>query len=38
MKLQVYPTFGSGDVATELGLKLGRQGHEVHFVTANLCV
>ena len=29
-----YPTFGgSGVVATELGLELARQGHEVHFIT-----
>ncbi|AWG22272.1 N-acetyl-alpha-D-glucosaminyl L-malate synthase BshA [Flavobacterium faecale] len=29
-----YPTFGgSGVVATELGLELGRMGHEVHFIT-----
>ena len=26
-----YPTYGgSGAVATELGLELGRRGHEVH--------
>lgn len=29
-----YPTFGgSGVVATELGLELARQGHEIHFIT-----
>jgi len=29
-----YPTYGgSGAVATELGLKLAEQGHEVHFVS-----
>ncbi len=29
-----YPTYGgSGVVATELGKALGREGHEVHFVT-----
>lgn len=29
-----YPTYGgSGAVATELGLALGRRGHEVHFIT-----
>ncbi len=29
-----YPTFGgSGVVATELGLELAPQGHEVHFIT-----
>lgn len=29
-----YPTYGgSGAVATELGLELGRRGHEVHFIT-----
>lgn len=31
-----YPTFGgSGILATELGLALGRKGHEVHFITYN---
>lgn len=31
-----YPTFGgSGVVATELGLVLGRKGHQVHFITYN---
>jgi len=31
-----YPTFGgSGVVATELGMALGFQGHEVHFITYN---
>ena len=36
MKIAIvcYPTFGgSGVVATELGLELGRLGHEVHFIT-----
>lgn len=29
-----YPTYGgSGAVATELGLALGRRGHEVHFIS-----
>ena len=29
-----YPTFGgSGVIATELGIALARQGHEVHFIT-----
>jgi N-acetyl-alpha-D-glucosaminyl L-malate synthase BshA len=29
-----YPTYGgSGAMATELGLALARQGHEVHFIT-----
>lgn len=29
-----YPTYGgSGVLATELGLGLGRRGHEVHFIT-----
>ncbi|WMJ75571.1 N-acetyl-alpha-D-glucosaminyl L-malate synthase BshA [Cytophagaceae bacterium ABcell3] len=29
-----YPTFGgSGVVATELGIALAKQGHEVHFIT-----
>jgi N-acetyl-alpha-D-glucosaminyl L-malate synthase BshA len=29
-----YPTFGgSGVVATELGLALGKEGHHVHFIT-----
>jgi len=29
-----YPTFGgSGVVATELGLALAQQGHEIHFIT-----
>lgn len=29
-----YPTYGgSGVVATELGLALGRRGHQVHFIT-----
>lgn len=38
MKIAIvcYPTFGgSGVVATELGLELGRLGHEVHFITYN---
>jgi hypothetical protein len=36
---QIYPTFEEVMiVATELGLEFGRQGHEVHFVTANLFV
>lgn len=36
MKIAIvcYPTFGgSGVVATELGIELGRRGHEVHFIT-----
>jgi N-acetyl-alpha-D-glucosaminyl L-malate synthase BshA len=36
MKIAIvcYPTFGgSGVVATELGLELARQGHEIHFIT-----
>ncbi|HMI07384.1 MAG TPA: N-acetyl-alpha-D-glucosaminyl L-malate synthase BshA [Flavobacterium sp.] len=36
MKIAIvcYPTFGgSGVVATELGLELGRKGHEIHFIT-----
>jgi len=34
-----YPTFGgSGVVATELGMALAGQGHEVHFITYNLPV
>lgn len=36
MKIAIvcYPTFGgSGVVATELGLALAEQGHEVHFIT-----
>lgn len=36
MKIAIvcYPTFGgSGVVATELGLELGRRGHEIHFIT-----
>ena len=29
-----YPTHGgSGVVATELGIELGRRGHEVHFIS-----
>ena len=29
-----YPTFGgSGVVATELGIELSKNGHEIHFVT-----
>ena len=29
-----YPTFGgSGVIATELGIELAKQGHEVHFIT-----
>lgn len=38
MKIAIvlYPTFGgSGVVATELGLALAKNGHEVHFVTYN---
>lgn len=32
-----YPTFGgSGVVATELGISLAEQGHQVHFITYNL--
>ncbi len=32
-----YPTYGgSGVVATELGMALGRRGHEVHFITYSL--
>ena len=32
----LYPTFGgSGVVATELGIALAREGHEVHFITYN---
>ncbi len=31
-----YPTFGgSGVVATELGMALADNGHEVHFITYN---
>lgn len=31
-----YPTFGgSGVIATELGIYLAEQGHEVHFITYN---
>jgi len=36
MKIAIvcYPTFGgSGVVATELGLELARNGHEIHFIT-----
>ena len=36
MKIAIvcYPTFGgSGVVATELGMALGRLGHEIHFIT-----
>ena len=36
MKIAIvcYPTFGgSGVVATELGLALALQGHEIHFIT-----
>lgn len=34
-----YPTFGgSGVVATELGMALADNGHEVHFITYNLPV
>ena len=36
MKIAIvcYPTFGgSGVVATELGLALAEEGHEVHFIT-----
>lgn len=34
-----YPTFGgSGVVATELGLALGKRGHNIHFITYNLPV
>ncbi len=36
MKIAIvcYPTFGgSGVVATELGLALAEQGHEIHFIT-----
>lgn len=36
MKIAIvcYPTFGgSGVVATELGLALAKQGHEIHFIT-----
>ena len=34
-----YPTFGgSGVVATELGMALADNGHEIHFVTYNLPV
>ncbi|PSR09916.1 MAG: N-acetyl-alpha-D-glucosaminyl L-malate synthase BshA, partial [Candidatus Arcticimaribacter sp.] len=36
MKIAIvcYPTFGgSGVVATELGLALAQQGHEIHFIT-----
>ena len=29
-----YPTYGgSGVVATELGIELAAQGHEVHFIS-----
>lgn len=32
-----YPTYGgSGIVATELGMILAREGHEVHFISSNL--
>lgn len=32
-----YPTYGgSGIVATELGMILANQGHEVHFISSNL--
>jgi N-acetyl-alpha-D-glucosaminyl L-malate synthase BshA len=32
-----YPTFGgSGVVATELGIALAREGHQVHFITYDL--
>jgi N-acetyl-alpha-D-glucosaminyl L-malate synthase BshA len=32
-----YPTFGgSGIVATEIGLSLGRRGHRVHFIAAEV--
>lgn len=32
-----YPTYGgSGIVATELGMILAQQGHEVHFISSNL--
>jgi N-acetyl-alpha-D-glucosaminyl L-malate synthase BshA len=32
-----YPTYGgSGVVATELGMALGRRGHEVHFISYSL--
>ena len=36
MKIAIvcYPTFGgSGVVATELGIALAEQGHEIHFIT-----
>ena len=36
MKIAIvcYPTFGgSGVVATELGLALAENGHEIHFIT-----
>ena len=34
-----YPTYGgSGVVATELGMALGRRGHEVHFISYSLPV
>lgn len=32
-----FPTFGgSGIIATEIGLALGRRGHEVHFICADV--
>jgi N-acetyl-alpha-D-glucosaminyl L-malate synthase BshA len=32
-----FPTFGgSGIIATEIGLALGRRGHEVHFICADI--
>ncbi|MCS6805543.1 MAG: N-acetyl-alpha-D-glucosaminyl L-malate synthase BshA [Acidobacteriota bacterium] len=32
-----YPTYGgSGIVASELGIELGRRGHQVHFICASL--
>ena len=36
MKIAIvcYPTFGgSGVIATELGLALSKEGHEIHFIT-----
>ncbi len=31
-----YPTMGgSGIIATELGIKMAKRGHEVHFITSN---
>ncbi|MDE0986697.1 MAG: N-acetyl-alpha-D-glucosaminyl L-malate synthase BshA, partial [Schleiferiaceae bacterium] len=36
MKIGVvcYPTFGgSGVVATELGIQMAKNGHEIHFIT-----